>query len=104
MDFEDFEDFEPVLGKVLISCFLFIEFPPTLMKNEKCVLGDSNQVSSVQTKSCIAIHNNHFTSAVKDHNTCVWTYFDDLSVNLLEFSNFRSLRQVYSEGWFFNPM
>ena len=42
-------------------------------------------------RGVVRCHNNHFTCAVKDHNTCIWTYFDDLSVNLQEFSNFRSL-------------
>ena len=51
-------------------------------------------------RGVVQCHNNHFTCAVKDHNTCIWTYFDDLSVNLQGFSNFRS-KQVYREGWFF---
>ena len=62
------------------------------------------EISGAQYKprGVVRCHNNHFTCAVKDHSACKWTYFDDLSVNLQEFSNFRSLQQVYKEGWFFS--
>lgn len=61
------------------------------------------EISGAQNKrkGVLRCYNNHFTFAISDHITCKWTYFDDLSVNLQEFSNFRSLQQVYREGWFF---
>ena len=45
------------------------------------------EISGAQCKlrGAVRCHNNHFTCAVKDHNTCKWTYFDDLSVTLQEF-------------------
>ena len=94
---------EPVLRNVLKlnSHFLFIEFSPALMKDINVF--EEIEISGAQYKlrGVVRCHNNHFTCAVKDHSACKWTYFDDLSVNLQEFSNFRSLRQVYKEGWFF---
>ena len=31
-------------------------------------------------RGVVRYRNNHFTCAVKDRNTCTWTYFDDLSI------------------------
>ena len=93
---------EPVLRNVLNSRFLFIEFSPALMKDINVF--EEIEISGAQYKlrGVVRCHNNHFTCAVKDHSARKWTYFDDLSVNLQEFPNFRSLRQVYKEGRFFS--
>ena len=58
-------------------------------------------ISGAQYKlrGIVQCNNNHFTCAVESHSK--WTYFDDLSVTLREFSSFSSLRQVYKEGCLF---
>ena len=64
---------------------------------------EETEISAAHYKlrGVVRCHNHHSTCAVNNHDTCKWTYFDDLSVNLQEFSNFQSLREVYREGWFF---
>ena len=91
---------EPVLRNVLNSRFLFIEFPPALMKDISVFEEIEISGAHYKLRGVVRCHNNHFTCAVNNHNTCKWTYFDDLSVNLQEFSNFQSLREVYREGWY----
>lgn len=90
---------EPVLRSVSNSKFLFIEFPPELMKDINVF--EAIEISGAQYKlrGVVRCNNNHFTCAVEDNSK--WTYFDDLCVNLQEFSSFQSLRQVYHQGWFF---
>ena len=90
---------EPVLRNVLNSRFLFTEFPPALMKGINVFEEIEISGAHYKLRGVVRCHSNHFTCAVKD-NTCKWTYFDDLSVNLKEFLDFQSL-QVYKEGWFF---
>ena len=89
----DTQTSEPVLRNVLNSRFLFIEFSPAVMKDinvfeEIEISGAQYKLRGVVRCTC---NNHHFTCAVKHHSACKWTYFDDLSVNLQEFSNFRSV-------------
>ena len=90
----DIQTSEPVLRNVLNSCFLFIEFSPALMKDINVF--EEIEISGAQYKlrGVVQCYHNHFTCAVKHHRAPKWTYFDDLSVNLQEFSNFQSLQQV----------
>ena len=85
----DTQTSEPVLRNVLYSWFLFIEFPLALMKSINVF--EEIEISGAQYKlrGVVQCYNNHFTCAVKDNSACKWTYFDDLSVNLQEFSHFR---------------
>ena len=64
---------EPSLKNVLNSRFLYIEFPPALMKDINVF--EDIEISGAQYKlrGVVRCHNNHFTCAVKDHNTCTWT-------------------------------
>ena len=63
------------------------------------------EISGAQYKlrGVVRCHN-HFTCAVKDHNTCKWTYFDDLSVNLQSFPIFGHCDKFTMKGGFFQFM
>ena len=79
-----------------------MEFSPALMKDINVFEEIEMSGAQYKLRGVVRCHHNHFTCAVKDHSAPKWTYFDDLSVNLQEFSNFRPLRQVYKEGCFFS--
>jgi len=87
----------PVLSKVSNSKFLFIEFPPGLMKDINVF--ELIEITGVHYKlrGVVRCNNNHFICAVENHSK--WTYFDDLCFSVKEFANFSSLRQFLKGGF-----
>jgi len=67
---------QPVLNNVSKSKFLFIEFPPGLMKDIN--VSELIEITGAQYKlrGVVPCNNNHFTCTVENHSK--WTYFDDL--------------------------
>lgn len=74
----------PVLSNVSKSKFLFIEFPPGLMKDINVFELIEITGAHYKLRGVVQCKNNHFTCAVENHNK--WTYFDDLCFSVKEFA------------------
>ena len=61
---------EPVLRNVLNSRFLFIEFPPALMKDINVFEEILIRGAQYKLRGVVRCHNNHFTCAVNYLHGC----------------------------------
>ena len=66
----DTQTTEPVLRNVLISHFLFIEFPPAFMKDINVFEEILIRGAQYKLRGVVRCHNNHFTCAVNYLREC----------------------------------
>ena len=66
----DTQTTEPVLLNVLNSRFLFNEFPPALMKDQKMFEESLIRGAQYKLRGVVRCHNNHFTCAVNYLHEC----------------------------------
>ena len=90
---------EPVMTSVAHSQFLFIEFSPELMNGIHLYEIINVGKTDYQLKGMVRSFNRHFTCAVLIEGK--WNYIDDLCSGVKQFSNLISLKQQFSQGWFF---